>query len=153
MESDETKNDLLGNDREEPTTAKHSLTGKVYRIKDALERARARKKDFDKIVVIETTTKKGQKDAAAATTTTNRWMTGVEKTYTFQFLQHLFDYQNSKIDLGNFSQDIHPVLDGQGMQVMAEYGDKFLWAFEIWNEILLEDAKKQKKLQNIRGPN
>ena len=143
--NNETQYDLLGNDREEPTTAELSLTGKAYPIKDALERARARKKDFDKIVVATrtaaATTNKKERNTAT-TASSSCWTTGVEKTYTFQFLQHLFDYQNSRIDLGNFSQDIHPVLDGQGMQIMAEYGDKFLWAFEIWNEILLEDAKK-----------
>ena len=42
--------DLLGDDdREEPTTPQQSLTGTAYPIQDALERARARKKHFDKL--------------------------------------------------------------------------------------------------------
>eukprot|EP00980_Cylindrotheca_fusiformis_P022634 scaffold9523_cov103-Cylindrotheca_fusiformis.AAC.11 len=119
--------DFLGDDREEPTTPEQSLTGTAYPIKDALERARARKKHFDKLFGA-----KNKKDVL---------MTG-DKTYTFQFLQHLFDYKTTSIDLGSFHHDLNDLLDGQPLQLMAEHGDTVLWDFEIWNEILLNDAKK-----------
>jgi hypothetical protein len=123
--SDGEPSDMLGDDREEPTTSENSLTGYAYPIKDAVERARARKRHFDKMF--------GSKK--------QELMTG-DKTYTFQFLQHLFDYRTTSIDLGSFHQDMNELLDGQPLQLMAEHGDNVLWAFEIWNEIILNDAKQ-----------
>jgi hypothetical protein len=117
----------MGDDREEPTIPEESLTGKVYVIKDPLERARARKRHFDKIFV---SNKKQQGESL---------MTG-DKTYTFQFLQHLLDYQKASIDLGNFNYDMRDLLNGQPLQLMAEHGDKRLWDFEMWNDLILEDA-------------
>jgi len=113
--------DLLGVDREEPTTKEESLTGKVYPIKDPLERARARKKEFDQ---------RFQKQDES-------FSTGVRNTYSFQFLQHLLDYHTSSIDLGSFHRDMNDILGGQPFQVMAEHNGEPLWMFEIWNESML----------------
>ena len=120
--------DFLGDERLEPTTSSRSLTGKAYDIKDNLERARARKKHFDKLYIA--------KDKSS------RLWTDPSKTYTFQFLQHLFDYQKFSIDLGSMHMDCKDMLGGQPMQLMAAHGGKLLWAFEIWNECLIEDAKR-----------
>lgn len=118
--------DFLGEDREEPTTKEQSLTGKVYPIKDPLERARARKKDFDQQYKLND----------------NNFCTGDDKTYTFQFLQHLLDYHTSSLDLGSFHYDMNELLGGQPFQVMAEHKGEPLWMFEIWNESILEDVKR-----------
>ncbi|KAL3927521.1 MAG: hypothetical protein SGBAC_013055 [Bacillariaceae sp.] len=113
--------DLLAADREEPTTKEESVTGKVYPIKDPLARARARKKEFDQRF-------QAQDES---------YCTGVDKTYTFQFLQHLLDYHTSNIDLGSFHHDMNDILDGQPFQVMAEHNGEPLWMFEIWNESMV----------------
>jgi hypothetical protein len=117
---------LLAVERVEPTTPERSLTGKAYKITSNLERARARKRHFDQMYIA-----KRQEPRADPS-----------KTYTMEFLQHLFDYQKFSIDLGSFHANTKDILDGQPLQLMAKHGDKHLWSFEIWNEALLEDAKK-----------
>ena len=117
---------LLGDDREEPTDPKLSITGKAYPISNPLERARARKRAFDRLY----------------SQSSREPMTEVNKVYTFGFLQHLFDYRDFSIDLGTFRVEIKDVLDGQPIQLMAAWGDKPLWSFDLWNECLLEGAKK-----------
>ena len=101
--------------------------GKAYPIKDPLERARARKKEFDH--------KFKARD--------RNFCTGVRDTYTFEFLQHLLDYRTSSIDLGSFHHDLNDILGGQPFQVMAEHNGEPLWMFEIWNECILADAKRE----------
>ena len=111
--------------------AVRSLTGQGYEVDDELERARARKKHFDQLY---SENDKGE----------SMW-TDPSKTYTMEFLQHLFDYQKFTIDLGTLSYDMNDVLQGQPLQFMASHGencDKLLWSFELWNQGLLEDAYK-----------
>jgi hypothetical protein len=117
---------LLAVERVEPTTPERSLTGKAYKITSNLERAQARKRHFDQMYIA-----KRQEPRSDPS-----------KTYTMEFLQHLFDYQKFSIDLGSFHANTKDILDGQPLQLMAKHGDKHLWSFEIWNEALLEDAKK-----------
>jgi hypothetical protein len=127
VEVDDTKPaDYLGDARLEPTTPERSLTGEAYAIKDPLERARARKRGFDKLYIAND----------------KELRTDPSKTYTMEFLQHLFDYQQCQIDLGTMNFDALPLLDGQPLQLMAAQGNKLLWSFEIWNEALIEDAKR-----------
>ena len=125
--------DYLGDERSEPAieNPERSLTGVSYDIEDELERARARKRHFDELFVA--------KDHGGT-----MW-TDPSKTYTMEFLQHLFDYHKYKIDLGKMSYDMTNVLVGQPLQFMAAQGencDRTLWAFEIWNESLLDAAQE-----------
>ena len=117
----------MGCERTEPSDPKLSLTGKAYPLSNSLERARARKKHFDQMYIA----KKKEPRADPS------------KTYTMDFLQHLFDYQKFSIDLGGFHANMHDLLDGQPLQLMAAHGEKTLWSFEIWNELLLESARKR----------
>jgi hypothetical protein len=123
--------DYMGDLREEPTMKETSLVGKAFPIDNALNRARARKKAFD------------------------HWYTNPKskphnvdpnKTYTFEFLQHLFDYRTFTVDLGSMigSLNISDSLNGQAMQIMACHDEtrKALWSFDLWNESLLKDAQK-----------
>lgn len=59
------------------------------------------------------------------------------------------DYHTSSIDLGSFHHDMNDILGGQPFQVMAEHDGEPLWMFEIWNENILEDAKRE--LEKRRG--
>ena len=123
---EENSTGLLAQERVEPTDPKYSLGGKAYPISSHLERARARKRHFDQLYMA----KKQQPRADPS------------KTYTMEFLQHLFDYQKFSIDLGSFHLNTKDILDGQPLQLMAKHGDSYIWGFEIWNESLLKDAKK-----------
>ena len=91
-----------------------------------MERARARKRHFDQMFVAKS----------------KQLLTDPSKTYTMNFLQHMLDYQKFALDLGSFHMNVKDILDGQPLQLMAIHGDHKLWSFEIWNEILLENAKK-----------
>ena len=117
---------LLSDDHVEPTTPECSLTRKAYPISNQMERARARKRHFDQMFVAKS----------------KQLLTDPSKTYTMNFLQHMLDYQKFALDLGSFHMNVKDILDGQPLQLMAIHGDHKLWSFEIWNEILLENAKK-----------
>jgi hypothetical protein len=65
--------------------------------------------------------------------------------YTFEFLQHLFDHTNFSIDIGSVKVELKDILDGQPMQIMAEWGGQKLWSFDLWNECLIKDASKYVK--------
>lgn len=117
----------------EPRIASESLLGRDNPIGNSLERARNRKKQLDQWFLAQT-------DSPRAV---------VDKVYTFEFLQHLFDYQNFHIDIGNsMHAKVKDLLNGQPLQLMAEYfreGQPIdpankLWAFEIWNYCLWDDA-------------
>jgi Protein of unknown function (DUF1769) len=129
-------NGSLTRDLNEPTKAFQSILAKDNPIKNPLERARARKKHMDQSFISKSATP----------------VTDPNKIYTFEFLQHLLDYQKFQIDV---SHSVHTklkdLLDGQPLQLMAEcnmeaaegssIGSNELFSFEIWNECLWEDAK------------
>lgn len=112
----------------EPTEASQSLLGHASSNPSSMHRARARKKGFDKLFV--------QKS--------NEPRTDPGKIYTFEFLQHLFNFQEFSIELGSMlgSVDLKDLLDGQPLQIMASHGEHRLWSFDIWHENLWEDAEK-----------
>jgi hypothetical protein len=131
------KDSLLETPLQEPTIANKSLVNKAFAISNPLERARARKKAFDKLYCSKSTSLK----------------TDLGTTYTFEFLQHLFDYGNFSIDLGAVGNvRAKDVLNGQPLQLMAKVqttttttplsSNNVLWSFDLWNECLWEDAQK-----------
>jgi hypothetical protein len=128
-------NGVMTRDLSEPKEASQSILARDNPIQNSLERARARKKQMDQSFI-----------SQSATPTTDP-----DKLYTFEFLQHLFDYQKFQIDV---SQSIHAklkdILNGQPLQIMAASSlkaeqewsiDNEIFAFEIWNECLLHDAQ------------
>jgi hypothetical protein len=124
VETEET--DFLDGPREEPTDGSRTLLGKTSLAESSLQRGKFRKKHFDKLFV------QGSLEPK----------TDPSKIYTFEFLQHLFDFQEFSIELGSMLGSIHleEILDGQPLQVMATHGDKPLWSFDIWHECLWEKA-------------
>ena len=114
--------------QQEPTEDHRSILGHTSSSLSSLQRSRARKKAFDKLFV--------QKSEEPRT--------DPSKIYTFQFVQHMFNYQEFSMELGSMlgSVDLKDLLDGQPLQIMAAHGDQRLWSFEIWHEKLWADAQK-----------
>jgi len=132
--SPENSDGIMTRELSEPTKAHLSILQRDNPIKDSLERARARKKRMDQSFI--------SKSATPAT--------DPDKLYTFEFLQHLMDYQKFQIDV---SQSLHvklkDILDGQPLQIMAEVAtdldketsaENELFAFEVWHESLWQAA-------------
>jgi len=119
--------------RIEPSEAHRSILGESFKGETSLQRAKIRKKTFDKLYVQKTAEPK----------------TDPSKIYTFEFLQHLFNFQDFSIELGSMlgSVNLEDMLDGQPLQIMAAHGDKPLWSFDLWHECLWEQAKFHDDLQ------
>jgi hypothetical protein len=99
----------------------------------SLQRAKMRKKTFDKLYA-----QKAQEPK-----------TDPSKIYTFEFLQHMMNFQEFSIDLGNVmgSLKLEEMMDGQPLPIMACHGDQYLWSFDVWNECLWEQAKKHDAIE------
>ena len=123
--------------QEEPTNHENTIMGEASGATSTLQRARYRKKNFDKLFT--------QKSPVPMTDTT--------KVYTFEFLQHLFNFNDFSVELGSMfgSIKLKDVLDGQPLQIMAMCGDQRLWSFDVWHEVLVDDARKHDKQQQARG--
>jgi hypothetical protein len=125
---DPEEEDLLDGAREEPTDASRTLLGERSLATSSLQRAKSRKKAFDKLFVHKSTEPK----------------TDISKTYTFEFLQHLFNFQDFSMELGSMlgNLQLEEILNGQPLQVMASHGDQPLWSFDVWHECLWEKANQ-----------
>ncbi|CAJ1930743.1 unnamed protein product [Cylindrotheca closterium] len=123
------ESDYLDDIREEPTEGRNTLLGEASGAESTMQRAKFRKRNFDKLFV------HGSKEE----------MTDTSKIYTFEFLQHLFDFEEFSIELGSMvgSIKLEEVLDGQPLQFMATHGDKKLWSFDIWHKCLWQSAVAQ----------
>jgi hypothetical protein len=130
IEYSNAKMNLLDGIRVESSHTHRSLLdiSHVFEETTSLQRAKFRKKAFDKLY-----TQKSQHPK-----------TDPSKIYTFEFLQHMVNFQDFSIDLGNMmgSLKLEEILDGQPFQIMASHGNQCLWSFEVWNECLWKQAKK-----------
>ena len=119
---------------EEPKVASATLLGKASNASSSMQRARYRKKMFDRLFA--------QKDT--------EFMTDPSKTYAFEFLQHLINFDDFSFELGSMfgSVKLRPVLDGQPLQIMAMAGKKRLWSFDLWHEQLIDDAVRYESMLN-----
>jgi len=119
--------------RVESSEARRSILGISGEDTTSLQRAKIRKKAFEKLY-----TQKSQHPK-----------TDPSKIYTFEFLQHMFNFQDFSIELGNMlgSVKLEEMLDGQPLPIMASHGDKYLWSFDVWNECLWEQAKKHDAIE------
>ena len=82
--------------------------------------------------------------------------TDPSKISTFEFLQHLFNFQDFAIELGSMLGSIHleDILDGQPLPLMSCYaGEHPLWSFDIWNECLWEQAQKYDAIERQKRAN
>jgi Protein of unknown function (DUF1769) len=128
--------------QEEPKDGASTLLGHASSASSSLQRARYRKKHFDKMY---------------SDNTTPSLMTEPQKVYTFEFLQHLLSFDDFSIELGSLvgSVPLPNILNGQPLQIMASRkhpipkatssDDKALpqnrlWSFDIWHEQLVADA-------------
>eukprot|EP00980_Cylindrotheca_fusiformis_P005662 scaffold1184_cov132-Cylindrotheca_fusiformis.AAC.83 len=118
--------DCLDGIREEPSDGKKTLLGEASSAETSLQRSKFRKKNFDKLFVEGSIEPK----------------TDPSKIYTFEFLQHLFNFQEFSIELGSMlgSIQLEHVLDGQPLQVMATHEENPLWSFDIWHQCLWDKA-------------
>jgi hypothetical protein len=136
---------------EEPIKAEHNLLHQAYPGNSSLQRARGRKKAFDKLY------------ASKSQQPKTKVGTGAHETYyTFEFLQHLVNFQDFSIELGSLlgSVPIAPILNGHPLPVtaMTKDGHEKLWSFDIWHQQLVEnaneyDAKQQQQQQQRRKQN
>jgi hypothetical protein len=124
---DESHMNMLDEKREEPVESHRTLLGESYSAPTSLQRAKLRKKAFDKLYV--------QQNKSL--------LTDPSKVYTFEFLQHLFNFQDFSIELGSMlgSVELEEILDGQPLQIMAAHGDTAVWSFDVWHECLWERAQ------------
>lgn len=118
---------LLEGKCEEPIEAHRTLLGESFAAPTSLQRAKMRKKAFDKLFVQQN----------------KSFQTDPSKVYTFEFLQHLFNFEDFSIELGSMlgSVQLEEVLDGQPLQIMAAHKEQPLWSFDVWHECLWERAK------------
>lgn len=114
----------------EPKNKEHTLLGEASTATNTLQRARARKKAFDKIYAHHSQEPK----------------TDPSKVYTFEFLQHLFNFQDFSVELGSMlgSIPLAPIVDGQALPIMASHADfdQRLWSFDVWHESLVSGTAK-----------
>mmetsp|Transcript_17427 Transcript_17427/g.25165 ORF Transcript_17427/g.25165 Transcript_17427/m.25165 type:complete len:614 (-) Transcript_17427:63-1904(-) len=115
--------------QEEPTKVSETLLGQVSDAPTSLARARFRKKAFDKLFT--------QRSSTPVLSPSN--------VYSFEFLQHLVNFQEYSIELGSMlgSVPLQESLDGQPIQIMATHkAVDPLWSFDIWHESIIGDAIK-----------
>ncbi len=91
----------------------------------SISRAKERKKVFDKL--------------CAKSDKANVFRT--DRVYTFEFLQHLFDYGTMELNLGGIlgKTKINGILNGQPLSIMAAHQSpdstsNRLWSFDIWHK-------------------
>ncbi|KAL7581744.1 hypothetical protein ACA910_022281 [Epithemia clementina (nom. ined.)] len=113
--------------QQEPTNDENTLLGEASDAAGTLQRARYRKKHFDKLFT--------QKSPVP--------VTDLSKVYTFEFLQHLFNFNDFSIELGSMlgSIKLKEILDGQPLQIMSLFEQQKIWSFDIWHECLVEEAR------------
>jgi hypothetical protein len=113
----------------EPTIDQQTLLGVACTDPSSILRARFRKKQLDKLVSSSSgsgnTNKQQQLDADPS------------KIYTFEFLQHMFNFQDFSLEAVGMTIPLAPVLNGQPLQIMACHGTQSIWGFDLWHENLL----------------
>jgi hypothetical protein len=141
--------------QEEPKDNASTLLGHASSASSSLQRARYRKKHFDKMY---------------SDNTTPGLMTDPQKVYTFEFLQHLLSFDDFSIELGSLvgSVPLPNILNGQPLQIMASHKHPIpnaassddmtlpqnrLWSFDIWHEQLVADALRWDSDQQLCMPN
>jgi len=126
---------------EEPFVASRTLipVSKNTASSSSATRAKNRKKAFDKLCA-----------------SNNKSITfQTDKVYTFEFLQHLIDFENFELGLGSLlgKFKLDTLLNGKCINIMAAHqrhpieGEivnqslDTLWSFDLWHETLLEAAR------------
>jgi Protein of unknown function (DUF1769) len=110
----------------EPIDSEKTLMNVASTAKSSVQRARYRKKSFDKLF----------------SERNKQFVTDPKKVYTFEFLQHLIDFDDLSIELGSVFGSIamSELLNGQPIQIRACHLEQKLWSFDVWHELLYNDA-------------
>lgn len=116
----------------EPTEDEECVLGRAMNGSTSLARARGRKKAMDRLFVERA----------------RHPLLDPSRTYTMEFLQHLFKFEEFTMELGNLlgAVDLKEIVDGQPFQIMAltrdnaTGGEQKLWSFDLWHEGLMESA-------------
>jgi Protein of unknown function (DUF1769) len=132
MESNDTNHDISLTDRmkcdvtmevpqEEPRVDTNTLMGHASNASSSMQRARYRKKHFDKMYS-EAHHHSASSSKSLSTDATSLY-TDPTKIYTFEFLQHLLSFDDFTIELGSIVGSVHlqTVLNGQPLQIMSSY--------------------------------
>jgi hypothetical protein len=138
--SDGSKMKLMDDVLCEPTLDHDTLLQQASPATTSMQRARFRKKNFDRIFA----------NAADDGSSSPVFRTDPTKIYTFEFLQHLFDFELFSIELGSVlgSIPLAPILGGQPLQIMACNSKiQYLWGFELWHAELMDDVRSQQQHQ------
>jgi Protein of unknown function (DUF1769) len=108
--------------QEEPRIDHSTLMGHASTASSSMQRARHRKKHFDKVYsdAHHTHTHRSNK---SLNDTNGVLHTDPSKVYTFEFLQHLLSFDDFTIELGSIvgSVPLQSVLHGQPLQIMSSY--------------------------------
>ena len=127
---------LLGS-QEEPSSSSRRLiplpTKATKSSSSSMSRAKARKKAFDKLC--------GAEDKSLTFRT--------DKIYTFEFLQHLVNFDTLEMNLGSMlgKYKLNNMMNGQPLKIMAAQQSSncddekasfdILWSFDLWHESIL----------------
>lgn len=134
---------LIDDVMSEPTMDQNALLQEASSNPSSMHRARFRKKNFDRIYAA---AKNSSASQGGSPSNCKKLLTDPSKVYTFEFLQHLFDFEHFSIELGSVlgSIPLAPILHGQPLQIMACDSEiRYLWGFELWHASLMEDFMKQ----------
>mmetsp|Transcript_11183 Transcript_11183/g.14112 ORF Transcript_11183/g.14112 Transcript_11183/m.14112 type:complete len:219 (+) Transcript_11183:1-657(+) len=136
-------------DQNEPSASSRQLIHHANKsLKSSMARAKGRKKAFDKLCSINDKTKTFE----------------AGKVYTFEFLQHLVNFDTFEINLGSILGTIKlsQMMNGQPLNIMAahqyhledsagnscntatvigDYMFEKLWCFDLWHESLIDSYK------------
>ncbi len=134
--------ETLLQDLEEPSTNSRRLIdipSKSASSSSSMARAKARKKAFDKLC--------GSTETLSCTFQT-------DKIYTFEFLQHLINFDTLEMNLGNImgKYKLSHMMNGQPVSIMAahqrpiqhssgvsnKHDFQKLWSFDLWHESIVK---------------
>jgi hypothetical protein len=132
MDADDTTDEVSLTDRmkcdltmevpqEEPRIDTNTLMGHASTASSSMQRARYRKKHFDKMYAeARHHHNSSSKSLPSEGTSLN---TDPTKIYTFEFLQHLLSFDDFTIELGSIvgSVQLQSILHGQPLQIMSSY--------------------------------
>lgn len=108
--------------QEEPRIDTNTLTGHASNASSSMQRARYRKKHFDKMYS-DAHHHHNSNASNKSLSADGTLCTDPSKIYTFEFLQHLLSFDDFTIELGSIvgSVQLQTVLHGQPLQIMSSY--------------------------------
>ena len=109
--------------QEEPRVDTNTLIGHASNASSSMQRARYRKKHFDKMYADAHHHQHHNSSSKSLQPEGTSLQTDPTKIYTFEFLQHLLSFDDFTIELGSIvgSIPLQNILHGQPLQIMSSY--------------------------------